>query len=434
MSRTIVVLLIAHITALHSLAQSISVATKPDEVIKAESLFREGKTAEAFAKLQEALKKHPELPPARLLLARLQFAANQPGPARQSLEQVAVEVPYHPDVFLTNASQALSEGRLTDTILSCQAALSLADTDRWPIDQKKTFRREAHAGLAAAFETRKDWESARTHLLALLEFEPKSSAFRQRLARAQFMLGRETEALNELRQATRDDEKTELAEVAMARLWSFKGDTQKAEDWFEQAVQKAPKDARVHRAFGGWLLDHGRLDGARIHIEAALTLDPKSRDGLALKGLFARYQKDHATAAKIFDELLREEPGNFYASNHLALALAEMPDQQHRAIQLAEVNARQYPRMADALATLGWIYFKAGRLEDAEKALTASASSGQISSDTAYYLARLLKAKGRVTDAKEILKKAVESEGAFVNRGNANSLLTEMEKTSSLRP
>lgn len=401
---------------------------KPEEVARAEAAFRQGKAAEAFKLLQEAVKKQPKLPPARLMLARLYFMAGQAAQGHATLEQAAAESFTHPEIYLANANQALAEGRITDTILNCQAAITLSADDRWDAEQKAAFRREARAGLAAAFEARKDWETARVQLLALLEIEPKSGPARQRLARALLMLGRDTEAFNELQQAGKNDAKLDPAEVTMGRLWEMKGDAKRAEEWFEKSVQKYPKDARAHRAFGGWLLDRGRLDAAKLHIDAATQLEPRSRETLGLKGLLARYTRDYESAARIFEQLARDEPGNFFAGNHLALAYAELPDKRQRAVQLAEVNARQYPRLSDALATLGWAYFKAGRLDDADKALSASASGGQISSDTAYYLAHVLNDKGKPADAKEILQKALSTDAPFVNRAQARELMKQLSK------
>ncbi len=259
--------------------------TKPEEVVKAEAAFRDGRADEAFKLLREAVKKHPQLPPARLMLARLYFAAGQSAAGRANLEQAAAEAFTHPEVYLANASQALAEGRITDTILNCQTAISLSNTDRWTAEQKSRFLREAHAGLAAAFEARKDWEATRVQLLAWLEIEPKNGVARQRLARALLMLGRDTEALAELQHACQDDAKLEAPEIAIGRLWAIKGDAKRAEEWFQKAVQKYAKDARAHRAFGGWLLDRGRVDAAKIHIDTAAQLEPKSRDSLGLKGL-----------------------------------------------------------------------------------------------------------------------------------------------------
>lgn len=80
---------------------------------------------------------------------------------------------------------------------------------------------------------------------------------------------------------------------------------------------------------------------------------------------------------------------------HQALVEQTDADKRLRALQLAEINARQYPRLAEALATLGWVYFKFGRLAEAEQALQTATSSGQSSSETAYYLARVLDARGQ---------------------------------------
>jgi tetratricopeptide (TPR) repeat protein len=401
---------------------------KPEEVLKAESLFRDGKIDDALKQFHAAVKKHPQLPPAELMLARLLFSAGQHGPGRAHLEKAIAESPGHPEVYLANASQALAEGRVTDTILNCQIALAQAGAERWPAEQRKKWQREARIGLATAFEARQDWEAARTQILAWLELEPKNGQARQRLARALLMQGRDTEAFNELQQASKDDAALDPAEVTMGRLWSLRGDAKQAEEWFEKAVRKYPREARVHRAYGGWLLDRGRIDAAKVHIDTAAKLEPKSRESLGLQGLLARYTKDYETAVKIFEDLVRDEPGNFYPANHLALASAELPDKRARAVQLAELNARQYPSLSDALATLGWVYFKSNRIDEAERLLQASASGGQVSSDTAYYYARVLKERGKTADVKELLKKALDSDGPFVSRADAKALYEELSK------
>jgi tetratricopeptide (TPR) repeat protein len=400
--------------------------SKTAEVEKAEALFREGKVDDAFKALQAAATKHAELPPARLMLARLFFSAGQSQQGRAALEQAAAEAPDHPEIYLTNGSQALAEGRLTDTVLNCQTAQQLAAATRWTADQRKTWQREARAGQAMAFETRRDWESARTQLTAWLDLEPKNGSARQRLARAQFMLGRADDAFTELQQAAKDDPALEPAEVMMGRLASQKGDAKLAEEWFEKAAQKQPRDARVHRAFGDWLLNAGRLDAARVHIETAAQLEPKARETLGLQGLLARYGGDYAAAAKLFEAIVQEEPGNFWATNQLALCGVELADRRQRAVQLAEVNARQYPRSPEALATLGWVYYRTGKLDEAERALATSVSGGQASADTAFYLARVQADRGKFAEARNLLKSAVASEGTFVHRADAKKLLDEV--------
>jgi tetratricopeptide (TPR) repeat protein len=403
---------------------------KSEEIEKAEAFFKKGDNNAALDWLEKAVKKNPQLPPAKLMMARLFLAAGQGSPTRTMIEGAFVDSPEHPEIYLFNGSVSLQEGRLTDAILNCQTALQLAAGERWTAEQRKNFQKEARAGLAATFEARRDWASARTYLSAWLEADPKNAATRQRLARALFLLGKTDEALAELQTAVKDDKSLDAPEVTMGIFASGAGKTKLAEEWFGKAVQKYPKSVRSHQAFGGWLLDQGRTDAAKLHIETAAQLEPKSRENDKLRGLLARYEKDYATAEKLFDLAYRESPADLFASNQLALVLAESAEtkQQERAVQLAEVNARQYPRSGDALATLGWVYFKANRMDDAEKALTASVSGGQASADTAYYLAKVLSQRGKADDAKKLLKQAVESTGVFVNRKAAEKWQLELEK------
>src|SRR5262249_14346066 len=197
------------------------------------------------------------------------------------------------------------------------------------------------------------------------------------------------------------------------------------------------KNARVHLAYADWLLFQDRLDEARIHADTAARLDPKSKESERFRGLLARHLKDHATAEKIFEALHREAPADFFASNQLALVLIEQKkdeSKRNRALQLAEVNARQYPRNAEALATLGWVLFGAGKLDEADKVLSASISGGQFSSDTAYYLACLLNARGKTEDIPKLLQAALDTQGAFVHRREARSWLADLKKKEKTKP
>src|SRR5262245_39254767 len=97
------------------------------EIEKAGKAVQEGKIDEGLKLLQEAAKKHPTLPPAKLMLARLLVQARETlAQGRAYLEQAAGENPDHPFVYLSNADLALNEGRFTDALLNCQRALDLS--------------------------------------------------------------------------------------------------------------------------------------------------------------------------------------------------------------------------------------------------------------------------------------------------------------------
>lgn len=396
---------------------------------KAAEFLRAGKLDDALNELRKAARANPQAPPARLRLAEMLLQAGQPQPARVQVETAAAEDPRNPGLFLANASMALRDGRLTDTVLSCQAALALSADPRWDADQRAKFAREARFGMAAAFEARRDWASAKEQMTAVLNGNPKDALARQKLAAATFWLGGPEQAFAELEAARRDDPAADLPELRMSQLWAAK-DEGKAEEWLKKAVTAHPKDPKALRGYAGWLLDNGRADAAQLYVDAVAQLDPKGRDTLAVRGLAARYRKDFAAAESLFEGLVREYPNDAFAAWNLALVLAESadPDHRRRAVDLAEAEARKNPRGAEGYSVLGWCYYKAGRPDDAEKALSTAASGGQVRPDTAYFLARVLADRGKTEEAHRIVKDAVNARGPFPFRADAQALLDALAK------
>lgn len=95
-----------------------------DRLKEASKQFQAGKLEECFERLQSAKKTQANLPPARLMFARLFLAANRIGDARAQLEQAAASAPEYPGVYLTFGNLALAEGRLTDADVHFHKAAS----------------------------------------------------------------------------------------------------------------------------------------------------------------------------------------------------------------------------------------------------------------------------------------------------------------------
>jgi Tfp pilus assembly protein PilF len=396
---------------------------------KAREAFLAGKFDEAV-KLIQAAKSNPLVGPPKVVLSRWCLEVGQGEQARILLEQAAAEDPTHPEVLLTNASYALREGRITDTVLSCNAALAAADNPRWDAERKKRYQREARTGLVAAFDLRRDEASVKTHLTALLEADPKNAAFRHRLARANFMLNRPDDAFADLQTAYKDDMTLDPPELVMAQLWTAKADFPKAEEWYAKGVAAHPNSAKMHRSLAEYLLARGRMETAKSHLAAAQKLEPTARDTRALTGLAARYAKDYAAATTVFEGLVKDYPSFAFATANLALTLAESGDAtgKRRAVELAEGYVKQNQRLADARAILAYCLFKAGRAADAEKVARSAAGLGALSPDEAYFLSVILADRGATEDAHKIVKAACESKNAFVYRKEAETLRAELEK------
>jgi tetratricopeptide (TPR) repeat protein len=411
-------------------APATSAPTADKELEAAAAKVRDGKIDEALGLIKQKAAKHPGWPPAQLILARLLFGANQVAPARRALEQAAMEAPDEPEVYLTLGSLALGEGRISDARLNFDQVLALAHAGRGDTDKTKLLRREALAGLATVAEARGDWKMAQERLKAWLELDPKNGQLRERLGRALFLLGKTDDAFAALTQAVKDVPALEPAAVTMARLYSQKGDARKAEEWFDQAGKTEPKSAKVRLAHAAWLLDQGRTADASAETDAAAKLDPALKDAQRVRGLVAWHLRDLAGAEAVLEPLHRDAPADSVVANLLALALIEQDDsaKRSRGLQLAEVNALQFPRSAEVMATLGWALFRAGRIDEADQKLRAAVASGRTTPDIAYFLARVMAEKGQTDDARKLLQSATSLHGGFAHRDDATSLLQSLKK------
>ena len=203
----------------------------------------------------------------------------------------------------------------------------------------------------------------------------------------------------------------------MAWLFTASGNLKKAEEWIDYANKTAADSLAVQMGSAAWLLEQGRGDEAASHVEAAAKLDPKSNAIKRLMGLAARQRKDFAQAEQIFEGLAHDAPADAWLRNQLALALAEQTDaaKRRRALDLAELSVRQNPKAADSLATLGTVYYRLNRLDDAEKLLAAVFQNGQCQSDGVLALARVEACAERKTWSPRSSRKRWPRRGSFSN-------------------
>jgi Tfp pilus assembly protein PilF len=403
-------------------------ATAEKELEAAALKLREGKLDEALGIIKEKSGKHPEWPSPRLILANLVFSANQVAAARQILEQAAAEAPDDPEVYLSLGGLALGEARLSDAGLNFERVQALLNTGRSNAEKTKNLRRQALAGLASVAEARADWKSAQVQLNAWLELDTKNGRVRQRLGRALFQLGKAEDAFTALTQAVKDEPGLEAPGITMAQLETQKGNVKKAEEWYGYAQKLEPRSARVRLAHGAWLVDQGRAGDARFEVDEALKLDPSLQEAKKIQALIAWHLRDLAGAEKTLEPLHRDLPADVFVANLLALALIEQDDKakQSRGAQLADVNALQFPRSPEVAATLGWAFYRAGKLDQAEQKLHAAVTGGRTSPDIAYFLARVMADKGQTDNARKVLRDATSTKGAFAHRDDANALLKKL--------
>jgi predicted Zn-dependent protease len=402
------------------------------EVNEAIKSFQKRDLDTCLQQLAKAVKAHPELPPAHALLAKLALMSNQIALVRPALETAVAQAPDHPEIYILFGNLALLENRATDAALHFEKAKALASAERWTADQRRRFERFCHQGNALLAESRGDWKAARSALEAWLALEPANARARQRLGKALFSLDQQDEAYKELQKASQEDSALEPAEVMMGWLFTRAGNLKKAEEWMDYAAKTSPDSLPVRLGVASWLLEQGRPDEAQSQAETAAKIQPKSNEVQRVLGLAARQRNDLAWAERIFQDLWAQSPGDAWGRSQFALVLAAQNDEtkKRRAVELAKQRVKLEPKSPRALATLGAVYFRTQRLDDAEKLLTAVFQSGQAQSDDVLALARVEEARGKKDLVAPLLKKAIAVSGLFIERNEAKRWLEELEKST----
>ena len=405
-------------------------AAQNPEIAAAVARFQARDIDGALKLLTEAAKKDPDMPPAPVLMAQLFSRTNAPDAMRTFLERATFEMPNDPEAYIYLAELAVRERRITEAALLFQKAAALLDHFTKSAKRKDAIRPHVCGGLAAVAQARGDWVTAQKQLEAWLKLDPKNGSALQALARCRFEQKDLQGALDKLREAAKSDPEAMAPEATVAQLYQQAGDLGNAKKWLATALSAAPNDVKIHLMAAQWAFESGDLGEAKTQVETAMKLDPKSLNAKVLSGVIAMFQKDYNTAEMYFESAHLQSPGDFAAGNNLALALVEQKDEakKQKAFQYAQANVRQFPRVAEAIATYGWVLYKLGRLDEAEQALHVVASSGNPTADTMFYLARLSVDRGREPQAKQLLETALKTKTPFLQRQEAQSLLQQLTK------
>ena len=424
----------AQITAQTLIGKAVSDDAQNQEVTGAINRFRDRDIDGCRAILERAKSNNAKLPPPGVMMAMLWLSVNQLGPARAELEDCAVKFPTDPEPYLMMGDLAFQDRRVTDADMLFKEATRLTGEYAENAKRKRDFDIRCNAGSAAVAEARKQWELAQKHLQAWIDLDPDNASAHQRMGIVLFQLSKPQEALEQFREAKKLDQKAVQPELAMARLYDDAKKRDTAKKLIEAAIKEAPKDPAVLLAASQWYLGQNDLERAKAIAEDALRLDGKSLEGRVVRGAIARVARDYATAEKFFYDAHVQSPGNFPASNSLALVLIESDDKdsRQRALEMAEANVAMHrensPQQVNALTTLAWVYYKLGRREDAEKILAQITQNNALTTDGAYYVAKLLSDRGEKDRARKILEEVLANEPMFATRPDAVDLVAKLKK------
>ena len=146
----------------------------------------------------------------------------------------------------------------------------------------------------------------------------------------------------------------------------------------ESAVKILPDDFRVNFFLG---LSYSRLDrnidAARV-LEHARQLNPKDLDAIAQLALVYDAMRRFEDSDALYEEALKIDPENHLVLNNYAYSLADRNLQLERALAMSRKAVDQQPDNASYLDTIGWIYYRLGRYQEAETWTKKAISKGEV--------------------------------------------------------
>ena len=136
---------------------------------------------------------------------------------------------------------------------------------------------------------------------------------------------------------------------------------------------------------------------AKIHLSQALAIFPESRNTKHNLALIYDTTGEWDRSDKLYMELISTDSTDAQAFNNYAYSLVERGEDVKFALELAMNAIRLAPKSAPYLGTIGWIYFKMNRYEEAVDFIRQSLSIDPENNIIKEHLDEVVKAKSKET-------------------------------------
>ena len=276
-----------------------------------------------------------------------------------------------------------SKGSADDLFREANAAMQAQDysgAEFWLRDMRKGFPSDARAGLGlmGALQAQGKFADALKVAREIAPQYPRSAAHAVRVGRLLNSMDRPDEALAEY---------------------------QRGLGYSPTAVEQLGLYAGMGDAYQGM----GRVDDAIGAYRKAKELS--GGRGLFPLAFMLGMKGDYAGEVAEYRAVLRDNPDIPAALNNLAYAFAVKGENLNEAVVLAQRAVALEPRVAVMEDTLGWVYYKVGRLEEAEETMIgALLYEGGNQGTLREHLGAVMDGRGVWTEDRRALRGLLEGE------------------------
>lgn len=399
--------------------------------------FVKGDLLECERLLTEASKNSTDLPAVNVMISRLLMANGKYSEALTRLEFYLMKGTKDAEAHATLGEIAYLSGRYSDAWLQFREAFTIVNdpSTKYSQARKDAFITQLLRLRAQTAEQRQDIESAEKLYKELEKNLPKAGF--PLVAQARILISRSetSKGAELLRRARKLDETVPQPELQIAlMLAQNEKNYAETEKWFQDGIKATETVTNLNWAeYMKWLLTKGRAKEVRFFFQKAPAKFQSDRLLRFLDALALRCLGKADEAEKNFLVLHRENTDDIDTSDQLALIWAESndPSKKKKAQEMSQANLRRAQEDENAIATVGWVELKLGRLDEAEKYFGKLTARGTGSPQTIYYVACLLEARNRKDEAIILYKKALELPGLFVQRDEIAKLYDGNKKPAA---
>lgn len=362
-------------------------------------------SARAIAALEQARRDAGLDVNVELMLGRLYLSARDYSKAIQSLRRVVDDQPGYPEGAMLLAAAQEGAGQTDDEIQTLETAL----------EENPNFYR-ASLRLAELYERQRRWSDAAEAYSRAAAANSRIDVSTQRAA-ALINAGKADEARDILLKLVNKPGTPDAVTLYLL------GQSQRVSKDYEAAtatVQKLktayPNDARAQYLEAQVLRDRGQLPEAIATFELLMNRAPRDPSLVYEYASLLERAGRMGDAERALRDVLAKDPQDANALNSLGYMLADHGTRLDEAIDLVQRALKIEPSNPSFLDSLGWAYFRQGKLDMADPPLTQAAEQLPTSSAVNDHLGDLRLKQERYADAAEAFERSLAGDGESIDR------------------
>ena len=364
---------------------------------KALLMQQDGNTEGALGLLEDNPPQEGEIAPI-LLRARLLAALDRGDEAMPLLEKNLKKIPDDKRLRLTYARMLVEQNRMDDAKVQFATLVQ-----QYPDDDELRY------SLALVCLEGKAWDEAYSYLQELVERGSHVDSARLNLGRIAEERGDPQAALDEYAQVGPGTDFLP-AQLRQADILIANGRADEASRRLAEARDVQPDYAiQLYLIEAETLANNDKTQSAWLVLQNAIKQNPDDLNLLYTRSMLAEKRNDLAQMEKDLRAILAREPNNAMALNALGYTLSDRTTRFDEARVLIERAHQLNPEDPAVLDSLGWVNYRLGNLDDAERYLR-SALERFPDHEVAAHLGEVLWANGKQREARKIWGKALQEQ------------------------